>query len=101
MTLDRHGRHVERGSVHALPVAIDWREPQHVVRVCNRRRIAIDRRLTHVVDHANASQGASDRSAEVKYVVVVTSASRISDSSTSANAAASTVAGSAVRTRAA
>src|SRR5262249_59751102 len=82
-------------------IAVDRREPEHVMRVRNRGRIAIDRRLTHVVDHANASQGASDRSVEVKYVVVITSASRISDSSTSANAAASIVAGSAVPTPAA
>jgi len=65
-------------------VDLDRRHPQHVMGDRHRRRIVIDGRLPDVVDHPIASQWASDRSREVKYVDAMASASFISVSSADA-----------------
>ncbi len=64
--LDRRRHDVERGGLHALAGAIDRGEAKHVMRVGDLRGIAVGRDLTHVVDHASASQSGSDRSLWVR-----------------------------------
>ena len=60
--LRRHRIDLQGGRMHPLPHAIDRRQPQHVVRIGDRRRIGIDRGLAQIVDHASASHCGPDRS---------------------------------------
>ena len=53
---DRRGLDVERSGMHALSGTIDRREPQHVARIGDRRRVVVGRGLPDIVDHPSASQ---------------------------------------------
>ena len=64
--LDRRRHDVERRGMHPLVRAVDRGQPQHVMRIGDRRRIVIDRLLADVVDHPSDSHGASERSRVVK-----------------------------------
>ena len=53
--MHRLGHDLQRRDMHALAVARDRRQAQHVARMRDRRRIAASRGLPHIVDHASAS----------------------------------------------
>ena len=60
--LDWNRGNIQRHRVHALAHPVDRRQMQRMMRVSDLRRILVGRGLADVVDHASASQSASDRS---------------------------------------
>ena len=93
------GNDLQRREMHALAVAMDRRQAQHVMGVRHRRRVAARRGLPDIVDHASASHSKSDRSLLVRYAAPIASDNFISACSTSMINAASIAAASAVRKR--